>query len=122
MENIFSLANSSFQDESKVKEESAEEHSEVKLDALLIVIGCISIVMSCILSRRAGSPVSKLQLLTRLMFQALLTWTRPGSRDCHRRSSRGSRRVARGFEAPPAVHGLWERPSLAPRDRPSQVL
>lgn len=101
MENIFSLANSSFQDESKVKEESAEEHSEVKLDALLIVIGCISIVMSCILSRRAGSPVSKLQLLTRLMFQALLTWTRPGSRDCHRRSSRGSRRVARGFEAPP---------------------
>ena len=115
MENIFSLANSSFQDESKVKEESAEEHLEVKLDALLIVIGCIS-------SRKAGSPVSKLQLLTRLMFQALLTWTRPGSRDCHRRSSRGSRRVARGFEAPPAVHGLWERPSLAPRDRPSQVL
>ena len=45
MENIFSLANSSFQDESKVKEESAEEHSEVKLDALLIVIGCISIII-----------------------------------------------------------------------------
>ena len=94
--NLFSSEKCSSKAETEMKQEEncADEHSEVKLDPLLIV-------MCCILSRSAGSRVSKLQLQTRLTFQALLTCMRPGSQDCHQRSSRGSRRVAREFEEPP---------------------